>query len=82
MTLHELELLHRAGLSASAILTAATRHAAEALGIIDHVGTIAVGKMGDLVILDGDLIQDFSALHRTVAVLKGGRIVHGAFPEP
>jgi enamidase len=82
MTLHELEVLHRAGLSTSAILTAATRNAAEALGIIDHVGTIAVGKVADLVILDGDLIQDFSALYRTVAVLKGGRIVYGALPAP
>ena len=82
MTLHELEVLRRAGLSTSAILTAATRNAAEALGIIDSVGTIADGKFADLVVLDGDLMQDFSALHRTVAVLKGGRIVHGALPEP
>jgi enamidase len=82
MTLHELEVLHRAGLSTSAILAAATRNAAEALGIIDSVGTITDGKFADLVVLDGDLMQDFSALHRTVAVLKGGRVVHGALPEP
>jgi len=82
MTLHEVEVLHRAGLSTSAILTAATRNAAEALGIIDSVGTIAAGKFADLVVLDGDLMQDFSTLHRTVAVLKGGRIVHGALPAP
>ena len=82
MTLYELEVLHRAGLSTSAILTAATRNAAEALGIIDSVGTIAAGKFADLVVLDGDLMQDFSALQRTVAVLKGGRIVHGALPAP
>jgi enamidase len=77
-TLHEMELLRRAGLSTSAILTAATRNAAEALGILDKVGTIAEGKLADLVVLDGDLLQDFSTLHRTVAVLKGGRIAHGA----
>ena len=77
LTLHEMELLRRAGLSTVAILTAATRSAAETLGIIDKVGTIAVGKVADLVILDGDLLQDFSALRRTVAVLKAGRIVHG-----
>ena len=69
-------------MSTSVILTAATRNAAEALGIIDNVGTIAVGRVADLVVLDGDLIQDFSALDRTVAVLKGGRVVHGALPEP
>jgi imidazolonepropionase-like amidohydrolase len=80
-TLHEMELLHRAGLSTPAILTAATRNAAEALRIIDKVGTITEGKLADLVVLDGDFLQDFSALHRTVAVLKGGRVVHGTLPE-
>ena len=80
-TLHEMDVLRRAGLSPSAILTAATRNAAEALGIIDKVGTIADGKLADLVVLDGDFLQDFSALHRTVAVLKGGRVVHGTLPE-
>jgi enamidase len=80
-TLHEMELLHRAGLSTPAILTAATRNAAEALRIIDKVGTITEGKLADLVVLDGDFLQDFSALHRTFAVLKGGRVVHGTLPE-
>jgi imidazolonepropionase-like amidohydrolase len=81
LTLHEMELLRRAGLTTTAILTAATRSAAEALGIIDKVGTIAEGKLADLVILDGDLLQDFSALRRTVAVIKSGRVVHGALPN-
>jgi enamidase len=81
LTLHEMEVLHRAGLPTPAILTAATRNGAEALRIIDNVGTITEGKLADLVVLDGDLLQDFSALHRTVAVLKGGRVVHGTLPE-
>jgi hypothetical protein len=36
--LHEMDVLRQAGLSTSAILTAATRNAAEALGIGDKVG--------------------------------------------
>jgi enamidase len=80
-TLYEMDLLRRAGLSTTAILAAATRNAADALGIGDKVGTLAEGKLADLVILDGDLLRDFSALRRTVAVLKGGRVVHGMLPE-
>jgi imidazolonepropionase-like amidohydrolase len=76
-----MELLRRAGLSTSAILTAATRSAAEALGVIDKVGTIAPDKFADFVILDGNPIQDLQALYRVVAVLTAGRVVHGAFPE-
>lgn len=80
-TLHEMELLrNRAGLPSVAVLTAATRNAAEALGIIERVGTITPGKMADLAILDGDVLQDFSALRRTVAVLKSGRVVSGTLP--
>jgi enamidase len=81
LTLYEMEVLHRAGLPTPAILTAATRNGAEALRIIDNVGTITEGKLADLVVLDGDFLHDFSALHRTVAVLKGGRVVHGTLPE-
>ena len=70
-------VLRRAGLSTTAILTSATRNAAEALGIADKLGTISEGKLADLVILKGDFLQDFSALHQPIAVLKDGRLVHG-----
>jgi imidazolonepropionase-like amidohydrolase len=80
-TLHEMELLGRAGLSASTILTAATRNAAEALGMLDKVGTIGEGKLADLVILDGNPLLDLQVLQRPVAVLRGGQVVHGALPE-
>jgi imidazolonepropionase-like amidohydrolase len=81
-TLHEMALLRRAGLSPSAILIAATRHGAEALGILDQVGTIAEGKVADLVVLDGDPVQDLRVLDRPVAVLQAGRVVHGKLPDP
>jgi imidazolonepropionase-like amidohydrolase len=80
-TLHEMEILRRAGLTTTDILTAATRNGAEALGIADKLGTIADGKIADLVILNGDFLQDFSALYRPIAVLKEGRLVHGTLPE-
>ena len=80
-TLHEMEILRRAGLTTTDIVTAATRNGAEALGIADKLGTIAEGKLADLVILNGDFLQDFSALHRPIAVLKEGRLVHGTLPE-
>jgi imidazolonepropionase-like amidohydrolase len=70
----------RAGLSASSILVAATRSGAEALGMIDKVGTIAEGKLADIVILDGDPLQNLGVLQRPVAVLQGGRVVSGALP--
>jgi imidazolonepropionase-like amidohydrolase len=75
-----MNLLRRAGLSTPAVLSAATRNAADALGVLDNLGTITEGKLADLVVVEGDLEQDFSALSRPVAVFKGGRIAHGSLP--
>ena len=80
-TIHEIELLERAGLPRDAILAAATRVAADALGLSSTVGTIAVGKVADLVVLTADPRQDLRALHKPVAVMKGGTVVAGALPD-
>jgi imidazolonepropionase-like amidohydrolase len=80
-TLHEMEILRRAGMTTTDIVTTATQHGAQALGIAEKLGSITEGKLADLVILNGDFLQDFSALHRPIAVLKEGRLVHGALPE-
>ena len=80
-TIHEMELLERAGLPREAILAAATRVAADALGVGETVGTIVAGKMADLVVLADDPRQDFRALHNPVAVLRAGRLVSGALPD-
>jgi hypothetical protein len=49
-----LELLVEAGLTPMQALPAATQMAAEWLGQEARLGTLAVGKVADLVILDGD----------------------------
>jgi imidazolonepropionase-like amidohydrolase len=57
-------------------ITIATRNSAEALGILDRVGTLEPGKEADLVIVDGDPLADLAGLtrqERLVAVLKSGR---------
>ena len=80
-TIHEMDLLERAGLPREAILAAATRLAANALGVSETVGTVAPGKVADLVVLAGDPRQDFCVLHNPVAVLRAGRLVSGALPD-
>ena len=42
------------GLTPRETLAAATSTAAQALGLADHVGTVAEGKLADLLIVDGD----------------------------
>jgi imidazolonepropionase-like amidohydrolase len=55
-------------------LLAATKHAAENLGISHLVGTIEVGKAGDVVIVDGDPMADVKALDAVRLVAKDGRL--------
>jgi imidazolonepropionase-like amidohydrolase len=76
----ELELLTQYGLSPAEALMATTRVAAEAIGIQDCAGTLAPGQWADLILVQGNPLDDIrvlqSAEHIT-CVLKAGQIVKG-----
>lgn len=55
-------------------IVAGTSAAAELLGV-ENVGTVEVGKLGDLVVVDGDPLAEPAVLSRVVVVVKGG-VVH------
>lgn len=46
------------GMPAGQVLTAATQTAAQALGLGEELGTVAEGKLADLVVVDGDPLAD------------------------
>lgn len=68
----ELELMVAAGLSPMAVLVAATRGGAVAIGLSDEIGTVEAGKRADLVILEGDPLADIRNTRRIRAVVRGG----------
>jgi imidazolonepropionase-like amidohydrolase len=57
-----------------AAIVAATSLAAESMGLEKQIGSIAVGLEADVVAVEGNPLQDISALRRVVFVLKGGRV--------
>ena len=67
----ELELLAQAGLPAADVLHAATGGVADAFGL-DERGRIAVGKKADLVLVQGDPLQDVTATRDIVGIWKDG----------
>ena len=71
----ELELLVAAGIPPLQVLRLATHNGAEALGILDRVGTIAPGKRADLVLLDADPLADIGNTRRIALVIANGRVV-------
>ena len=56
-------------------LRAGTSTAAKLLGEDGLRGTLEVGKSADLLLLDGNPLEDFGALHRIAAVFQDGRRV-------
>jgi imidazolonepropionase-like amidohydrolase len=57
-------------------IQAATRNAAEALGMAgEKVGTLEKGKYADLVLLAEDPLEDITHIRNISAVVKGGEIV-------
>jgi imidazolonepropionase-like amidohydrolase len=73
----EIECLVKAGLTPLQALRAATGWAAECIGRDGEFGTVAEGKLADLVVVDGDPLGDVAVLQdpeRIALVLKGGEI--------
>lgn len=68
---HELEFLVAAGLSPYQALQTGTSAAATFLEL--ETGTVEIGKLGDLVVLDANPLQNIANSRRVHGVLAGGR---------
>lgn len=75
--LFELELLVEAGYSPLRAIAAGTGVAAECIGMADSLGTLEVGKIADLVCVDGDPLVDIRILQdreKLALIVQGGEI--------
>lgn len=64
----ELELLREAGFHPLEVIRSATLMGAQALGMDDQIGTIEVGKLADMVIIDENPLQNLKVLYGTGAI--------------
>ncbi len=71
----EIALLHDHGASAMAAIQAATSSAAKLLGVDGETGTVEPGKLADLVLVEGDPLEDLRRLATPVAVFQTGRSI-------
>jgi hypothetical protein len=71
----ELVLLVKAGLSPMEALQSATRNPAEFLGTLRTEGTIEVGKLADLVLLEASPLVDIANTRRIAAVIRAGTLI-------
>ena len=70
---HELELLVKAGINPLNVIKIATSNAAEALGILDDVGTIEAGKQADMIILNANPIRNIRNIGAIEGVVEDGQ---------
>ncbi|QPM67438.1 metal-dependent hydrolase family protein [Atribacter laminatus] len=74
----ELVMFVELGMSPMAAIVAATKTAAEAIGYGDKVGTIEEGKFADIIMVDGNPLDDISILsevEKIKMVMKDGNVV-------
>jgi len=69
----EMEIMTQAGLSPLQVLRTATSNGSKAMGMERDIGTLAAGKLADLVILDADPLADVTNLSKIHRVIKDGK---------
>ncbi len=67
------ELLREAGFSTSQTITIMSRNGAHALGLDKETGRIAPGYLADLILVDGDIHADPSAIRVVEIVFRAGQ---------
>lgn len=70
---HEMDAMVAAGLSNWTVLSAATRNPAEFFNRSGEFGTVEVGKRADLLLVDGNPLDDIRNVHRQSGVMLRGR---------
>ena len=66
------------GVDPLAAMVSANSLGAEALGLGDHIGSIAPGLQADIIALDGDPLKDITAVRRVAFVMKEGVVFKNA----
>jgi imidazolonepropionase-like amidohydrolase len=71
----ELIIYKELGLTPFQIIQAGTINGAKAIGIEEKTGTLEKGKWADIIVLDGNPLEDLTALKRVKIVILDGEIV-------
>jgi imidazolonepropionase-like amidohydrolase len=73
--MYEIERMSEAGMTPMQIIIASTKNAAIVSGIEDQVGTLAVGRIADVLIVSGDPLEDLKNLSNIRMVIHNGTII-------
>jgi imidazolonepropionase-like amidohydrolase len=71
----ELELMNEAGMTPMQALVSATRVGAEVIGVGKKLGTVESGKLADLIVVNGNPLQDISLINNVELVVLNGKLI-------
>lgn len=71
----EMELMNQSGMTQMQVIRSATAHAAEIIGQGKSLGTIEKGKFADMVVIDGDPLQDISVIGKVATIIRNGYVL-------
>lgn len=71
----EFKLMVDNGMTAMQAITAATVNAADLLDETDNLGSLSVGKYGDIVAVKGNPLENIQLLENVSFVMKGGKVI-------
>jgi imidazolonepropionase-like amidohydrolase len=74
----EIELYVQAGFTPMEAIQAATLVPAQAMGMEKESGTIEVGKRADVILVDGNPLENISDIRKVNVVFAGGRMYQPA----
>ena len=72
---HEMKLLvNECDFTPFEAIVSATKNSAQAIGILDHEGTVEVGKKANLILLSKNPIEDINNIDSAEIIIKNGKL--------
>ncbi len=73
--MYEIGMMFQAGMTPMQIILASTRNAARVANLEAELGTLEAGKAADILVVDGDPLEDLQALTQVLLVVHDGVII-------
>jgi imidazolonepropionase-like amidohydrolase len=75
MPVAEMSLMIDFGMTPMQVIVASTSVAAEMLGLEEQLGTLEEGKKADIIVVNGDPLEDIGVMENVTIVVKNGEVV-------